>query len=156
MERPGWPILTIRIGSSRSAPTAPPTPCRRRSGGRPKSFPRTNPSGGRKVFQAWFEALLATEPEGAAVLRAPNGVLVDLWEIFHARPLYDAGRIEVPTLVIRGSADGDSTQEDAFSLFEQLGSEDKQYMVIGNATHFLSLEKRAPMLIRQVQAFLED
>jgi pimeloyl-ACP methyl ester carboxylesterase len=109
-----------------------------------------------KVLQTWFEALLATEPEGAEVVRAPNGVLVDLWEVFHARPLYDAGRIEAPTLIIRGDADGDSTHEDAFGLFEQLGSEDKQYIVIGDATHFLSLEKRAPMLTRQVQVFLED
>jgi pimeloyl-ACP methyl ester carboxylesterase len=109
-----------------------------------------------KILQTWFAALLATEPAGAEVLRAPNGVLVDLWEIFHARPLYDASRIEVPALVIRGDADGDSTHEDAFGLFETLGSEDKQYIVIGNATHFLSLEKRAPMLIRQVQTFLED
>jgi pimeloyl-ACP methyl ester carboxylesterase len=73
-----------------------------------------------------------------------------------ARPLYDASRIEVPTLVIRGDPDGDSTHEDAFGLFEALGAEDKQYIVIGAAMHFLSLEKRAPMLIRQVQAFLED
>jgi pimeloyl-ACP methyl ester carboxylesterase len=109
-----------------------------------------------EVLQTWFDALLATEPAGAEVVRAPNGVLVDLWEVFHARPLYDAGRIEVPTLVIRGDADGDSTHEDAFGLFEALGAQDKQYVVIGNATHFLSLEKRAPMLIREVQAFLED
>jgi pimeloyl-ACP methyl ester carboxylesterase len=109
-----------------------------------------------EVLQTWFAALLATEPEGAEVVRAPNGVLVDLWEVFHARPLYDASRIEAPTLIIRGDADWDSTQEDAFGLFEALGAEDKQYIVIGDATHFLSLEKRAPMLIRQVQAFLED
>ena len=108
-----------------------------------------------EVLQTWFDRLLATEPEGAEAVRAPNGVLVDLWEIFHARPLYDAQRIAVPTLVIRGGADTDSTHEDAFGLFERLGSADKQYVVIGNATHFLSLEKRAPLLIGQVQAFLE-
>ena len=108
-----------------------------------------------KVLQTWFDALLAAEPEGTKVVRAPNGVLVDLWEILHGRPLYDAGRIDVPTLVIRGGDDTKSTHDDAFGLFERLGAADKQYLVIGNATHFLSLEKRAPLLIRAVQAFLE-
>ena len=107
------------------------------------------------VFQAWFDALLATEPEGAEAVRAPNGVLVDIWEISHARPIYDASLIRVPTLVIRGVADQNSTHEDAFGLFEKLGAEDKLYVVIGNGTHFVSLEKQAPLLIQEVQAFLE-
>jgi pimeloyl-ACP methyl ester carboxylesterase len=108
-----------------------------------------------EVFQTWFDALLATEPEGAKAVRAPNGVLVDLWEIFHARPVYDASAIQVPTLIIRGEADQDSTHGDAFGLFEKLGAANKLYVVIGNGTHFVSLEKQAPALIREVQAFLE-
>ena len=108
-----------------------------------------------KVFQAWFEALLATEPKGAEVVRAPNGILVDVWEIRNARPIYDASLIEVPTLVIRGDMDRNSTHADAFGLFKKLGAAEKSYVVIGNATHYVSLEKRAPRLIQQVQAFLE-
>ena len=73
----------------------------------------------------------------------------------HDRPLYDAGQIKVPTLVIRGDADRESTKDDALGVFEKLGSAEKLYVTIGGATHFVSLEKRAPELIRQVQAFLE-
>jgi pimeloyl-ACP methyl ester carboxylesterase len=108
-----------------------------------------------EVFETWFEALLTAEPEGADVVRAPNGVLVDSWEIHHARPVYDASQIKVPTLVIRGDADKESTLEDALGLFEKLGAEEKLFVTIGGGTHFISLEKRAPLLIAEVQAFLE-
>ena len=108
-----------------------------------------------EVFDTWFEALLTAEPEGADVVRAPNGVLVDSWEIHHARPVYDASLIKVPTLVIRADADLESTHGDAFGLFEKLGAEEKLFVTIGGGTHFISLEKRAPLLIGQVQAFLE-
>jgi len=108
-----------------------------------------------KVFNTWFDTLLTAEPAGADVVRAPNGVLVDEWEMRHARPVYDASRIKVPTLVIRGDADKESRLEDALGVFEKLGSEDKLYVEIGDATHFVCLEKRAPELIEQVQAFLE-
>jgi pimeloyl-ACP methyl ester carboxylesterase len=108
-----------------------------------------------EVFETWFDLLLTAEPEGADVVRAPNGVLVDSWEIHHARPVYDASLIKVPTLVIRGDADKESTLEDALGLFEKLGAEEKLFVTIGGGTHFISLEKRAPLLIAEVQAFLE-
>jgi pimeloyl-ACP methyl ester carboxylesterase len=108
-----------------------------------------------KVFDTWFDTLLTAEPEGADAVLAPNGVLVDSWEMRHERPVYDASQIKVPTLVIRGDADRESTQSDALGVFEKLGSEEKLYVTIGGATHFVCLEKKAPELIEQVQAFLE-
>jgi pimeloyl-ACP methyl ester carboxylesterase len=108
-----------------------------------------------KVFDTWFETLLTAEPAGTDVVRAPNGVLVDSWEMRHARPVYDASQIKVPTLIIRAEADKESTLDDALGLFEELGAEEKVFVTIGGGTHFISLEKRAPLLIEQVQAFLE-
>ena len=108
-----------------------------------------------KVFDTWFEVLLTAEPAGADAVRAPNGVLVDSWEMRHARPVYDASQIKVPTLVIRAEADRESTLHDALGVFEKLGAEEKLFVTIGGGTHFISLEKRAPLLIEQVQAFLE-
>jgi pimeloyl-ACP methyl ester carboxylesterase len=78
-----------------------------------------------EIFETWFQTLLATEPEGAQIVRAPNGAVVDGFEIAKGNPIYDASAIEVPTLVIRGDADPLSTHSDAFGLFEKLGSEDK-------------------------------
>jgi pimeloyl-ACP methyl ester carboxylesterase len=108
-----------------------------------------------EVFDTWFETLLTAEPAGTDAVRAPNGVLVDSWEMRHARPVYDAGQIKVPTLIIRAEADKESTLKDALGLFEKLGAEEKLFVTIGGGTHFISLEKRAPLLIEQVQAFLE-
>ncbi len=108
-----------------------------------------------KVFDTWFDTLLTAEPAGADAVLAPNGVLVDSWEMRHERPVYDASQIKVPTLVIRGDADRESTQSDALGVFEKLGSEEKLYVTIGGATHFVCLEKKAPELFEQVQAFLE-
>lgn len=106
------------------------------------------------LMQAWVALMLADEP--GDVVRAPNGVLEDLWEVFNGRPRYDASAIQVPTLVIRGSDDPESTREDALGLFETLGSEYKLYSEIGQATHFLPLEHRRHALHAQVAAFLDS
>ena len=105
------------------------------------------------LMQAWFDLMQADEP--GDVIRAPNGVLEDLWDVFNGRPRYDAGAIEVPTLVIRGSDDPESTREDALGLFATLASEHKLYSEVGRATHFLPLEHRRHALHAQVAAFLD-
>ncbi len=104
------------------------------------------------ILSAWFEMMLANEP-GEAV-RAPNGVLVDLWEAFNARARYDAGAITVPTLVIRGTDDATAIRADGLGLLDSLGSADKQYVEIGRTTHFALLERRAPQLFETVSRFL--
>jgi pimeloyl-ACP methyl ester carboxylesterase len=106
------------------------------------------------VFEAWFKAMIESEP--GDTIRAPNGVLVDVWEIFHARPIYDAAEIKVPTLVIRGSNDPTATRPDGMGLYDKLGSSVKEYTEIGYSTHFAVLERPAPQLMRAVQAFLEQ
>ncbi|GAB3672412.1 alpha/beta hydrolase [Salinisphaera aquimarina] len=104
------------------------------------------------ILEAWFTAMLKNEPGDA--VRAPNGVLVDLWEAFNERPRYDAGAIKVPTLVIRGSADATAIRADGLTLFDALGSEHKQYVEIAHTTHFALLERRAPQLFESVSRFL--
>ncbi|WP_348814903.1 alpha/beta hydrolase [Halomonas sp. H10-59] len=109
----------------------------------------------RAVFDRWFNEMLAMEPaEDSDVVKAPNGVLVDLWEIFNARPIYEASRISVPTLVIRGDDDPTATDADARGLFAELAAEEKRYVVIGEGSHFLNLEKHAPQLFAETLLFL--
>lgn len=106
------------------------------------------------VFNAWFNAVLESEPWG--VVRAPNGVLVDIWEIFNAKAIYDASKITAPTLVIRGSSDLTANRGDAQGLYDLLGSEVKRYVEIGNTTHFTPLERKSRQLFREVQTFLDE
>ncbi len=106
------------------------------------------------VLAEWFQQMVDYEP--GELVRAPNGVLIDLWEIFNARPIYDAAQITVPTLVIRGSNDPTATREDGLGLYDRLGSQVKRYVEVGRGTHFVSLERAAPQLIAETQLFLDD
>jgi len=108
------------------------------------------------VFDDWFSAMLRMEPgDDVTQVKAPNGVLVDIWEIFHERPVYDAAKIDVPTLVIRGDDDPTSTDADARGLYAALSSATKRYVVIGDGTHFVCMEKNAPQLFAETALFLD-
>ncbi len=95
------------------------------------------------VLDALVADALAAEPAGATVFTVPNGTLVDLFEVFSGRALIDPSRLRMPVLLLRGEQDASSTDEDARRLFAALGSEDRQYLQIGDAGHFLCAERRA-------------
>lgn len=105
------------------------------------------------ILDDWFAAMLVNEPGDA--VRAPNGVLVDLWEAVNGRARYEPADIHVPTLVIRASDDGSAIREDGLALFDRLGSAHKHYDEIGHGTHFVLLERRAPQLFARVSRFLD-
>ncbi len=111
------------------------------------------------VASTWIDALIASDPDSGRAdppaMRAPNGVLVDVFEIFSGRPIFDAAEIVRPTLVIRGADDPTATDADARGLTERLGSASKAYVIIEDGSHFISLEKKAPDLMEQVQLFLD-
>lgn len=118
--------------------------------------------GPRAWFDKWFDANLATDPDGARLsppaVRAPNGVIKDLGEIWtKGRSTYDPANIRVPTLLIIGEWDQDTPLYMANELFTKLtNSPDKRYVILGEGTHAMALEKNRMRLIREVQQFLED
>jgi pimeloyl-ACP methyl ester carboxylesterase len=105
------------------------------------------------VLDALLADALACESAPAASFMAPNGTLQDLLEVFSGRPLYDASALRMPVLMVRGEHDATSTHVDAQRLFEALGSHDKQYLQIGDAGHFVCVERRAPEFQRALAAF---
>lgn len=110
------------------------------------------------VFQALVQSSLSDDPlaktrEPPSFL-APNGTLVDLWEAFNSRPLYDPGAVRCPVLLIRGGADPTATRADALNLFDRMGSAEKHYVEIANGAHFISAERGAPEVFDTVNAFL--
>lgn len=111
------------------------------------------------VFQALVQSSFSDDPQSAHQnppgFRAPNGTFLDLWEAFQARPLYDPRAVTCPTLLIRGGADPTSTRSDALNLFDRLGAQEKQYVEIANGAHFVSAERRAPMVFDAVTRFLK-
>jgi pimeloyl-ACP methyl ester carboxylesterase len=106
-------------------------------------------------FDAHRQALVASDPQsgelGGAV-RVPAGRTVDQ---DLAAPHFDAAKISVPTLVIRGDADTNATHEDNQQLTQALGSTVKEYVEITNGGHFLQLEKVNLQFYRALQDFLE-
>lgn len=107
------------------------------------------------AFEAYRKAYLATDPksgEWGGSVRIPAGRLVDL---LRANPQYDASKITVPTLVIRGALDTFALQEDDKLLTDELGSKVKQFVEIPNASHMIPYEKANVQFFKAVKGFLE-
>jgi alpha-beta hydrolase superfamily lysophospholipase len=74
--------------------------------------------------------------------------------MFTERPLYDASKIKVPVLILRGDADQESLDADARGLFHKLTSAlYKRYVLIGDGTHFINGEKNRWQLFQEVHLF---
>ena len=112
---------------------------------------RTDP-----VFDAvWAEVHRSEGVEGEDAIAAPLGAVTDVLAAVEGDPVYDAGAVTVPTLVIRGTHDTDSVREDALGLFGALGcrEERKSYVEIARGTHMLAMEAKRDALFEAVRAF---
>jgi pimeloyl-ACP methyl ester carboxylesterase len=113
-------------------------------------------------FEAWAKAALATDPVGSIqtppVVRAPNGVLEDGLKYWSAGiPYYDPARISVPVLLIHAEWDADTPAYMSQALFGRLVNAPlKRYVVIGEGTHTVIMEKNRMQLFREVQLFLDE
>lgn len=95
--------------------------------------------------------------EGADVptVEVPNGTLRDLRASAEGDPVYRADELTVPTLVARGSLDPTATRPDALALYDELrdGAPSREYVEIGDGTHFLPLEQRQTALYNAVDGY---
>ncbi len=113
-------------------------------------------------FDQWADATWATDPVGAKqtppVLRAPNGTVLDAREFWSAgKPVYDPGKIIVPTLVIHAEWDADIPSPITAAYFKQLTNTPwKRWVEIGEGTHTVIMEKNRLQLFRETQAFLDE
>lgn len=111
-------------------------------------------------FRAWAEAAVATDPRSGESeppsLRAPAGVVQDVADHWLQNdPTYDPGRITVPTLVVVGEWDQETTPEQGREVFARLTAvPEKRYTVIGRGTHSLLLEEHRHALYHTVADFL--
>lgn len=116
----------------------------------------------RAWFDQVFDAILATDPAGAAqnppVVRAPNGVIKDIGEYWSkGKSTYDPAELRVPTLLIVAEWDQDTPVYMAQELFAKMkNSPNKRLTILGEGTHFIVQEKHRMKLIGQVQQFLDE
>lgn len=99
------------------------------------------------------EAFLSSDPKPPTPgsVRRPNGPLVDLFEIWSGRPVYDAERIVAPTLVIHGDADNFS---DATLVPRLTNSCGRREVIIGDGTHYMLYEHVRTQIYSALDAFL--
>jgi pimeloyl-ACP methyl ester carboxylesterase len=107
------------------------------------------------ALEAFTNAMLASDPKSGELggtVRVPVGRRVDL---LRAKPQFEAAKITVPTLIIRGAFDTLSTQTDSQFLIKELGSEVKQYVEIPNASHQIQYLKANTQFFKAIKNFLE-
>ncbi|WP_245543328.1 alpha/beta fold hydrolase [Kyrpidia tusciae] len=105
--------------------------------------------GAKKIF---MESDPTAEDRNPPSVRRPMGPMVDLYAIWSDKPIFDAGKILSPTLVVRGDSDffADPT------LFGKLtAAREKKEVVIPEATHWAIYEKNRGILLDQTLKFLQ-
>lgn len=104
---------------------------------------------------AFRDVILASDPKSGELggsFRIPAGRFVDL---LRANPQFDASKITVPTLVIRGVLDTFGSPQDCNLLTNELGSKVKKFVEIPNASHLIPYEKANVQFFKAVKDFLE-
>jgi pimeloyl-ACP methyl ester carboxylesterase len=113
-------------------------------------------------LETWWNANLEADPIGAqqtpSVVRAPNGVLEDNQRYWGADTrYYDPSQIRVPVLLVRADWDVETPSYMSEALLARLTSVPlKRYVVVGEGTHFVMLERNRMQLFREVQLFLDE
>lgn len=88
--------------------------------------------------------------------RSPLGPMLDAMDVIRGHPLFDPARVTQPALLLRGAEDPRSSHDDAWNLFQRLGSLQKRIVTIGTGSHLLHLERNRYQLIDEITAFLKS
>lgn len=109
----------------------------------------------REEKQVWIEHINAmfrfTKNED---LRLPNGPYQDIYGA--GSPIWDAGKVRSPTLIIRGDQDRASTHESVQNLYHALkNTKLRQWITVAGANHFLPRERGHHQFKAILGSFLE-
>jgi pimeloyl-ACP methyl ester carboxylesterase len=120
---------------------------------------RERQGGGGPVFEAVWSAMVDS-PQGLAdrnAYRAQTGAFADTRGCCADDPPYDAGAIEVPTLVVRGSADETAVRADALACYDENGArgDAAEYAEIAGAGHYVMHGPRRQALYAGVASFFD-
>ena len=107
--------------------------------------------------KSWMAALSGTV-DGEQTLKVPNGAIADALKTWGTgKPAWKPERISAPTMVIQGEWDSDTPPAMGLSVFAHLtGTSARRYVLIGEGTHLLLLEKNRRHLFQAVHGFLEE
>ncbi len=109
-------------------------------------------------FESWSRDWLATDVTSQTrtppSVMTPYGPIADVTAMWSGESLYDAARIVMPVLLVRGGWDSVCDDTDAKRLLNSLGTKDKTDVKIPRATHLMHLESQRALLHNAVNAFL--
>jgi len=109
-----------------------------------------------EAHEAHRDAVLASDPRSGdfgGQARFASGWVADL---LRANPSFDAAKVIVPTLVVRGSLDTFATASDNQVLAKEIGAAKKKYVEIPGGSHFLQYEVPSAKFFQAVQEFFEE
>jgi pimeloyl-ACP methyl ester carboxylesterase len=95
------------------------------------------------------EALAAEEMKYGD--QVPTGTYLDMAVNL---PLVDPRKVTCPVLMVRGSHDGNSTNEDLLDFYTQLPNGDRQFVILPHTAHSLGYGKNRHLLWYAVRNFL--
>ncbi len=108
-------------------------------------FERDHPDTAEKrVVDAFADAILALDDS------MPNGTYIDMCSKL---PVVDPGKIDVPTLILRGQYDGIAALDDLLEFFKRLPNPDKQFSVMAGISHASFQQKNYLMVYQILHAF---
>jgi pimeloyl-ACP methyl ester carboxylesterase len=110
-----------------------------------------NPGIMADVGRAYFMADVTSEEREPKTIRQNMGPMIDLYNSWSNKPVFDAGKITSPTLVVRGDEDIFADPDLINSL---TGTKNKKEIVIKNSTHWLLYEKHRDELLTVILEFL--
>ncbi len=116
---------------------------------------------GEEDDEELFEAVWRTQVEsgqgidGEDAYVAQTGAFADVQDACDGTPPYDASEIDVPTLVVRGSADVISSREDATRLYDDLevAGDRAAYTELDGGDHYVMHGSRRRALYDVVSSF---
>ena len=98
-----------------------------------------------RVIEAFADAILTLDDS------MPTGTYVDMCSKL---PLVDPGKINVPTLILRGEYDGIASVEDLIAFFLRVPHQDKQFSVMKGISHASFQQKNYRNVYHLLHAFL--
>ena len=108
----------------------------------------------------WGAAWLATDPQARErtppAVKVANGPNADIQAVWNGADLYDAARIEAPTLVVRGAWDSLCTDADVARFVKRSGGHARFDVKLPRGGHLMHLETGRRALWSAVNAFLKE
>jgi len=112
------------------------------------------------VVPILFEVIAALDAAARSrrpyAFRCPNGAIKDLMDLIAGKSVFDATKLTMPVLLVRGNGDLTSTDVDARNLLSLIPSPVKHYRVITPGSHFLCIEGNRRVLYEELSQFLDQ